>query len=92
MPRYFFHLHNDDRLADDEGTSCTTLDEMKCHARQVASELGAHHSDQHNRDRHISVTDERGDEIYRVSLAAACEVTEYGESVLGGRGGEGRSD
>jgi hypothetical protein len=72
MPRYFFHLDNEDRLIDDEGTSCTTLDEMKCYARQVASELGAHHTEKHNRDWRISVTDERGAEVYCVSLAMAC--------------------
>jgi hypothetical protein len=71
MPRYFFHLDSDNHIEDDEGSPCATLDEMKCYARQVASELAAHHTDEHNRNYRISVMDERGTEVYCVPLATA---------------------
>jgi hypothetical protein len=69
MARYYFHLDNGDRIDDDEGTDCTTFDHAKIIARQVASELGAHQTQRHNEDIWLTVTDERGVEVFRLSLA-----------------------
>ena len=69
MPHYYFHLDNDDHIEDDEGTPFKTLEEAQCHALQVASELGANQTKQHNKDLWIIVTDDRREEVFRVSLA-----------------------
>jgi hypothetical protein len=71
MPRYFFHLDSEDHIEDNEGTPFATRGEMQFYAQQVASELAAHHTEQHNRDLRISVTDERGNEVYCVPFATA---------------------
>ena len=68
MPRYFFHLENDNHFEDAAGEVLATFEEAKAHARLVASELGAHQTEQHNKDLWVSVTDERGKEIFRISL------------------------
>lgn len=69
MPRYYFHLDNGDRIDDDEGTVCVTLDDAQTLARQVASELGAHQTQRHNEEVWVTVTDEQGTEVFRLSLA-----------------------
>jgi hypothetical protein len=40
MPRYFFHVYQDDRRVDDtEGTACRDLEEAKNYAVESAREL-----------------------------------------------------
>jgi uncharacterized protein DUF6894 len=68
MPRYFFHLENDNHVEDAGGEVLATLEEAKAHARLVAAELGAHQTEQHNKDLWVCVTDEGGKEVFRVSL------------------------
>ncbi len=68
MPRYFFHLENDTHFEDDAGEDLATVDDAKAHARQVASQLGAHHTERHNNHLWIGVTDEQGREVFRISL------------------------
>ena len=68
MPRYFFHLENDAYFEDDAGEMLATFEDARTRARLVASELGAHHTEQHNKDLWVSVADERGKEVFRISL------------------------
>jgi uncharacterized protein DUF6894 len=68
MPRYYFHLDNENNLRDDTGEMLATIDDAKAHARIVASEMGAHQTEEHNNNRCIIVTDEQDNEVYRISL------------------------
>jgi hypothetical protein len=68
MPRYYFHFQNEGKVSDSMGETLATFDAAKVHARLVASEMGAHQTDEHNKNLWITVTDEQGKEVYRVSL------------------------
>jgi hypothetical protein len=68
MPRYFFHLDNDTQVKDDTGEVLATLEDAKARARLVATEMGAHQTERHNKDLWIAVTDDRGIEVFRISL------------------------
>ncbi len=68
MPRYFFNLDNTTHLQDDVGEVLATFEDAKVHARKVASELGAHQTERHNQSLWIGVTDEQGNEVFRISL------------------------
>jgi hypothetical protein len=68
MPRYFFNLGNANHSKDDVGEVLATFEDAKVHARKVATELGAHQTDRHNQGLWIGVTDEQGNEVFRISL------------------------
>jgi hypothetical protein len=68
MPRYFFNLENTVHLEDDVGELLATFEDVKVHARKVAAELGAHQTERHNQSLWIGVTDEQGNEVFRISL------------------------
>jgi ribosomal protein S11 len=68
MQRYYFHLTHESKLRDDVGETLATIDDAKAHARIVASEMGAHQTEEHNNNRWITVTDEQDNEVYRISL------------------------
>jgi hypothetical protein len=68
MPRYFFHLQNDAHIDDDAGEVLATFDDAITRARLVASELGAHQTELHNKGLCVCVTDEQGTEVFRISL------------------------
>jgi hypothetical protein len=68
MPRYYFHLHDGSTISGDAGEMLATLDDAKSHALLVASQLGERQTEEHNKNRWVAVTDERDDEVFRVSL------------------------
>jgi hypothetical protein len=70
MARYFFHLENGNKIEDDEGEDCASLEEARNHARQVAFELGAHKPAAQNHSSWVRVTDGDGKEIFRTLLRA----------------------
>ena len=64
MPKYKFHIYNDDRTIDDQGRDCADLDAARTHATEgarsimaeeirVKGEISLHHW--------IEIEDERGD-------------------------------
>ena len=68
--RYFFHLENGNKIEDDEGEECESLEEARKYARQVAFELGAHKPPEQNHSSWVLVTDGDGREIFRTLLRA----------------------
>jgi hypothetical protein len=68
MTQYYFHLENEHTIKDDQGEQYKTLAEAKAHAREVAQQLSAHQTEQHNRSLYIRVVDEEGREVFRTSL------------------------
>ncbi|HLL27256.1 MAG TPA: hypothetical protein VKT73_06355 [Xanthobacteraceae bacterium] len=68
MARYYFHLENKIKIVNDEDVFCETLVEARAHARRVACEMGAHKPEQENHLCWIRVTDEAGNEVFRVAL------------------------
>jgi hypothetical protein len=42
MPRYYFHLDDDEKLVDADGTDLVDVDAAREHAAAVARELTAH--------------------------------------------------
>lgn len=74
--RYFFHLHNDIDVRDDEGVDLPDLDTARRRAVQYACEMAA----ESVRDGHlvlshsIEVTDEAGDRVFSLSFADAVQI------------------
>lgn len=76
MARYFFHLHNDLYVEDEEGRECADFEEAQATAFAEARVMASSSV----RDGHldlshgISVTDERGQRVMFVRFGDAVEV------------------
>jgi hypothetical protein len=70
MPRYFSHLTDDDRLtlADEVGEEFDLVEAARGHAMAVAGELSRNRLPDALVGGHISVVDERGVVVFKVSL------------------------
>src|SRR2546423_1746028 len=72
MARYFFHLTNEDTIADEMGEEFDLVEEARGHALAVAREL-SRNAPPHQH--HISVVDERGVVVFTTLSAALDGVT-----------------
>ena len=77
MPRFYFHLHNDVDVPDDEGIELPDLDAARAHAvRQARFTFGEMAKDQgrvvlHHR---IDIEDEQGKVLGTVSFGEAVKI------------------
>lgn len=74
MPRYFFHLHNDLDVPDEEGAEFPKLDGAIVRALRDAREMTALNVVEHGRiNRHhpIEVADEAGQVVHTVEFGSA---------------------
>jgi hypothetical protein len=77
MPRYFFHLHNDIDVHDDEGRVLRDLDEARRCAEQDAREMAAEsvREGKLNVAHHVDVTDEAGTLLFSVTFGQVVTVS-----------------
>lgn len=78
MPRFFFHLHNDLEVIDDEGRELTDIEAAREAAERDALQMAAE-SVRHGhlaRSHYIEVTDEAGTALFRVTFGEMVDVTE----------------
>jgi hypothetical protein len=68
MPRYFFHLTNGDRVADEVGEEFDHVEAAQRHAMTMARELSGGRPPNTVVRHHISVVDERGVEVFKVPV------------------------
>jgi hypothetical protein len=68
MPRYFFNLTNGDSVADEVGEEFDHTEAARGHAMTVAKELSRNQLPDALVGRSISVVDERGIVVFKVSL------------------------
>jgi hypothetical protein len=68
MPRYFFNLTNGDSVADEVGEDFDRVEAARGHAMAVARELSRNQPPDVLVGRSISVVDERGIIVFKVSL------------------------
>jgi hypothetical protein len=68
MPRYFFDLTNGDRVADEVGEEFDGVEAARGHAMTVARELSRGRLPRALVGRYISVVDEHGVVVFKVSL------------------------
>jgi uncharacterized protein DUF6894 len=74
MPRYYFHLCNDQTVSDPDGTNLSGRREAPPHAATVAEELTFRSSGMMGRDWSrwtMSVRDDKGNEVFSFRLMAA---------------------
>lgn len=76
MPRYFFHVFNDDITIDDEGAELPDLDAARANAIKSARGLACHSiSKGHlNLDHRIEITDEAGARRMTVTFREAFTI------------------
>ena len=82
MPRYFFDLHNDISVHDEEGEELADLRSAQLHALTAARQMIALSIQEHGRidlGHNIRIRDQRG---------IAIDVIEFGDAVRVFRGGE----
>jgi Domain of unknown function (DUF6894) len=68
MARYFFHLTNGDKLADEVGEEFDSVEAAQRHAMAMARELSGSRRPDAPVGHHISVVDERGVEVFKVPV------------------------
>ena len=68
MPQFLFHLINGETIADDEATSCATVEEAKVVAMAIAAELGRNKPPNEIKDLAICITDQTGKEVFRTDV------------------------
>ncbi len=75
MPRYFFDIHDGERLyRDAEGSDCASLDEVRLEAMQSLPEVARHRIALRDEDRQaftVLVRDEQHNVIYSATLTFA---------------------
>jgi hypothetical protein len=71
MPKYFFHLAGQLPARDLIGHECANDKEAKDHGSFIAHRIGTEKPGMVREENFISVTDERGKEIFQISLASA---------------------
>ena len=76
MARYFFHLHNDTYVEDEEGRECSSLDEVRLIAVSEARVMASINVREGHLDlsHAISVTEEHGQEMLVVRFGDAVVV------------------
>jgi len=76
MPRYFFHLHNDIEILDEEGRECADLDIARREAFSEAREMAARSvREGHLKLSHsISVTDSAGETVVIATFGDAVRI------------------
>lgn len=77
VPRYHFHLRDEDDVEDEEGQELPDLAAAIARARDTAREMAcANILERHRVDlnHHIEVTDAEGVELFRVTFREAFEV------------------
>jgi hypothetical protein len=77
MPRYRFHLRNDQIVDDEEGLYLADPGEARRHAIEAAREIACEHIKRYgnvNLDHFIEVADEAGEPIFRVAFRDAFTV------------------
>lgn len=72
MPRYFFHVHDQQDHRDEEGTQLTNLGEARSQALKLLGALLAEAAEHEwsSKEWHVSVTDGEGAPLIRVSVEA----------------------
>ena len=76
MPRFFFHIYNDDITHDEEGRELPDLEVAREVALESARELvceSVHHGHL-NLDHRIEVTDERGEKVIALTFREAFTI------------------
>jgi acetylornithine/succinyldiaminopimelate/putrescine aminotransferase len=68
MTRYFFHLTNEDTIADEMGEEVDLVEEARGHALAVARELSRNAPPHRFAAHHISVVDEQGVVVFTTLL------------------------
>lgn len=77
MPRYFFHLQNDENLIDEEGTELPNLAAARKHARVQAVHMAAASITEHQRlfgEHRIDVEDQAGEVLFSVFFRGVVEI------------------
>ncbi|HEU4652021.1 MAG TPA: hypothetical protein VFS49_11470 [Croceibacterium sp.] len=76
MPRYFFHLHNDVDVLDEEGLNLPDLDSARETALVEARNMAAESvKDGHlTLSHYVAVTDENGETLFRTSFQEAVRI------------------
>lgn len=77
MPRYFFHLHNDDDIIDDEGVELADLAAAAVRGRANAVVMAAASITEHQRlfgEHRIDVADHAGEVVFSVRFRDVIEI------------------
>lgn len=76
MPRYFFHLYNDEISLDEEGLELADLDAARASAIDAARDLacGSIQRGRINLEDHIDVHDESGEKVLTISYRQAFTI------------------
>ena len=77
MPRFHFHLHEEDEVEDDEGLELPDLAAAMAHALESARDIACANIVEHRTvdlDHFVEVTDGEGTELFRVTFRDAFEV------------------
>lgn len=77
MPRYFFHLHNDEDIIDDEGAELADLDAAAARGRAYALVMAAASITEHQRlfgEHRIDVADRVGGVVLSVRFRDVIEI------------------
>jgi hypothetical protein len=77
MSRFYFHLHNDENVADEEGTELPDLASAHKHARSEAVHMAAASITEHQRlfgDHRIDVEDQAGEVLFSVLFRDVVEI------------------
>ena len=72
MPMYYFHLYDDERIVDTDGTDLVDVGAAREHATGVARELTAHSSgflDQNSSGWTMKVHDDSGLELFSLAMS-----------------------
>ncbi|WP_129792365.1 hypothetical protein [Sphingosinicella sp. CPCC 101087] len=78
MPRYYFHLHNDMDVSDEEGMGLPDLEaarEQALENARVMACVSIKEQGNVNLDHYIEVTDERGEALFKLTFREAFTVT-----------------
>ena len=68
--RFYFDLRDGRRITDHRGKNCTTLEQARQWARELAQEMARGKDPAAIRGDYIVVVDESGQEVYRAALMA----------------------
>jgi hypothetical protein len=77
MPRYFFHLHDNDDIADEEGTELPDVFAAKDWAHKQALHMAAASITEHQRlfgNHRIDVEDQAGEVVFAVLFREVVEI------------------
>jgi hypothetical protein len=74
MPRFYVSIADANRILD-PGEECPTLEHAKNRAVQTAEEMVQNEQPSQLKGKHVQVTDERGNLVYKVSLLDEMHVS-----------------